>query len=329
MPAEEGQPDDQPRVTGQVPPPAPTTGLEQILPGRPPLPHAEEKGAFFVYQRELAPGTRLEQYEIIRVLGSGGFGITYLAKDLFLNRNVVIKENFPSRYSYRDPLTGHIRPNNEHDLENYTWALKSFLSEAQTLAELNNPGIVRILSVFEANGTAYFAMEHITGLSLDYLGEKLHSTGHRYTEDELKGLLTDIGTEELGHLEMVGTIVHQLTRNLTEEQIKEAGFEAYFVDHTTGVFPQFASGYPWSASTMQVTGDTIADLTEDLAAEQKARVTYDNILRLSDDPDVSDVIKFLRAREIVHFQRFGEGLRLAKDRLDEKNVYYVNPSFDK
>lgn len=167
MPAEEGQPDDQPRVTGQVPPPAPTTGLEQILPGRPPLPHAEEKGAFFVYQRELAPGTRLEQYEIIRVLGSGGFGITYLAKDLFLNRNVVIKENFPSRYSYRDPLTGHIRPNNEHDLENYTWALKSFLSEAQTLAELNNPGIVRILSVFEANGTAYFAMEHITGLSLD------------------------------------------------------------------------------------------------------------------------------------------------------------------
>ena len=127
---------------------------------------------------------------------------------------------------------------------------------------------------------------------------------------------------------MVGTIVHQLTRNLTEEQIKEAGFEAYFVDHTTGVFPQFASGYPWSASTMQVTGDTIADLTEDLAAEQKARVTYDNILRLSDDPDVSDVIKFLRAREIVHFQRFGEGLRLAKDRLDEKNVYYVNPSFD-
>lgn len=108
---------------------------------------------------------------------------------------------------------------------------------------------------------------------------------------------------------MVGTIVHQLTRNLTEEQIKEAGFEPYFVDHTTGVFPQFASGYPWSASTMQVTGDTIADLTEDLAAEQKARVTYDNILRLSDDPDVSDVIKFLRAREIVHFQRFGETKR--------------------
>ena len=128
---------------------------------------------------------------------------------------------------------------------------------------------------------------------------------------------------------MVGTIVYQLTRNLNEEQIKTAGFDAYFVDHTTGVFPQFASGYPWSASTMQVTGDTIADLTEDLAAEQKARLTYDNILRMSDDPDVTDVIRFLREREIVHFQRFGEGLRMVKDRLNgQKNVYYVNPSFD-
>lgn len=139
----------------------------------------------------------------------------------------------------------------------------------------------------------------------------------------------NIGTEELGHLEMVGTIVHQLTRNLTEEQIRSVGFAPYFVDHTTGVYPQFASGYPWSASTMQVTGDVIADLTEDLAAEQKARLTYDNILRLSDDPDVNDAIRFLRAREIVHFQRFGEGLRLAKDRMNEKNVYYMNPAFDK
>ena len=130
-------------------------------------------------------------------------------------------------------------------------------------------------------------------------------------------------------MEIVGALVHQLTRNLTEEQIRTAGFDTYFVDHTTGVFPQFASGCPWSAATMQVTGDTIADLTEDLAAEQKARVTYDNILRLSDDPDVNDVIKFLRAREIVHFQRFGEALQLAKDRLDQKNVYYLNPSFDK
>ena len=110
-------------------------------------------------------------------------------------------------------------------------------------------------------------------------------------------------------MEMIGTLVHQLTRNLTEEQTKTAGFDAYFVDHTTGVFPQFASGCPWSAATMQVTGDTIADLTEDLAAEQKARVTYDNILRLSDDPDVNDAIKFLREREVVHFQRFGETKR--------------------
>ena len=126
---------------------------------------------------------------------------------------------------------------------------------------------------------------------------------------ELKGLLTDIGTEELGHLEMIGTIVHQLTRNLNEDDIKTAGFDAYFVDHTASVYPTAASGFPWNAASMAVKGDLIADLTEDLAAEQKARVTYDNILRLSDDPDVNDVIKFLRAREIVHFQRFGEAKR--------------------
>ena len=137
------------------------------------------------------------------------------------------------------------------------------------------------------------------------------------------------GTEELGHLEMIGTIVHQLTRNLTEEQIQEGGFAPYFLDHTASVYPTAASGSPWNAAGIGVKGDVIADLTEDLAAEQKARVTYDNILRLSDDPDVNDAIHFLRQREIVHFQRFGEGLRLAKDRLDEKNVYYVNPSFDK
>lgn len=141
--------------------------------------------------------------------------------------------------------------------------------------------------------------------------------------------VTLVGTEELGHLEMIGTLVHQLTRDLNEEQIKTAGFDAYFVDHTTGVFPQFASGYPWSASTMQVTGDVIADLTEDMAAEQKARLTYDNILRLSDDPDVNDVIRFLREREIVHFQRFGEAIALAKERMDQKNVYFTNPAFDK
>ena len=163
------------------------------------------------------------------------------------------------------------------------------------------------------------------------LGASLRYLSQRYSMPypELKALLTDIGTEELGHLEMMGAIVHQLTRNLTPEEIKKAGFDAYFVDHTASVYPTAASGFPWSAASMAVKGDLIADLTEDLAAEQKARVTYDNILRLSDDPDVNDVIKFLRAREVVHFQRFGEGLRLAKDRLDEKNVYFINPSFDK
>ena len=163
------------------------------------------------------------------------------------------------------------------------------------------------------------------------LGASLRYLSQRYSMPwaELKGLLTDIGTEELGHLEMIDTIVHQLTRTLTEEQIRSGGFAPYFLDHTTGVYPTAASGSPWNAAGMEVKGDVIADLTEDLAAEQKARVTYDNILRMSDDPDVNDAIKFLRAREVVHFQRFGEGLRLAKDKLDEKNVYYLNPSFDK
>lgn len=154
------------------------------------------------------------------------------------------------------------------------------------------------------------------------LGASLRYLSQRYSMPypELKGLLTDIGTEELGHLEMVGTIVHQLTRNLNEKDVKEGGFAPYFIDHTASVYPTAASGSPWSADGIAVTGDTIADLTEDLAAEQKARLTYDNILRLSDDPDVTDAIRFLRAREIVHFQRFGEGLRLAKDRMNKKNI---------
>lgn len=162
------------------------------------------------------------------------------------------------------------------------------------------------------------------------LGASLRYLSQRYSMPypELKGLLTDIGTEELGHLEMVGTIVYQLTRKMTPEEIKNAGFEAYFVDHTAGVYPQFASGTPWTAATMQVNGDVITDLHEDMAAEQKARTTYDNILRLSDDPDVNDVIKFLREREVVHYQRFGEGLRNALDKLNKKNFYAVNPAFD-
>ncbi len=146
---------------------------------------------------------------------------------------------------------------------------------------------------------------------------------------ELKGLLTDIGVEELGHLEMVGAIVHQLTRKLTDRQIKDAGFAPYFVDHTVGVYPTAASGFPWTAASMGVKGDPLADLTEDLAAEQKARVTYDNILRLSDDPDVNDVIKFLREREVVHFQRFGEAIENLRRRLNQKNVYAMNPAMDR
>lgn len=139
--------------------------------------------------------------------------------------------------------------------------------------------------------------------------------------------VSSVGVEELGHLEMIGAIVYQLTRNLSMEDIKKAGFDAYFVDHTTGVYPQAASGVPWSAAGMQSKGDVIADLHEDLAAEQKARVTYDNILNLVDDPDVRDPIKFLREREVVHFQRFGEALRRTTDRLDSKNYYAFNPSF--
>ena len=146
---------------------------------------------------------------------------------------------------------------------------------------------------------------------------------------ELQGLLTDIGTEELGHLEMIGTLVYQLTRNLSIEDIKKGGFDAYFVDHTTGIYPQSAGGTPWSAMTMQSKGDVITDLHENMAAEQKARTTYDNILRLVDDPDVRDVIKFLRAREVVHYQRFGEGLRIATDKMNSKNFYAFNPAFDK
>ena len=162
------------------------------------------------------------------------------------------------------------------------------------------------------------------------LGASLRYLSQRYSMpfDEQKGLLTDIGTEELGHLEMVGAIVHQLTRNLKEKEIENTPLAAYFVDHTTGVFPTAASGFPWSAASMQVKGDPIADLTEDLAAEQKARVTYDNILRLSDDPDVNDVIKFLREREIVHFQRFGESMQQLREKLNQKNVYCMNPAFD-
>ena len=163
------------------------------------------------------------------------------------------------------------------------------------------------------------------------LGASMRYLNQRYSMPypELKGLLTDIGTEELGHMEMVAAIIHQLTRKMSTEEILRSGLDTYFVDHTAGVYPTAASGFPWSAASMQVKGDVLADLNEDLAAEQKARVTYDNILRLSDDPDVNNVIRFLREREIVHYQRFGEGLRLAMEKMDQLNLYAVNPSFDR
>lgn len=163
------------------------------------------------------------------------------------------------------------------------------------------------------------------------LGASLRYLSQRYSMpySKVKATLTDIATEELGHLEMVSAIVYQLTRNLTPEQIKESGFDKYFVDHTTGIYPIAASGTPFSATTFQSTGDVISDLTEDLAAEQKARTTYDNILRLADDNDVKEPIRFLRQRELVHFQRFGECLRITQDNLNSKNFYAFNPAFDK
>ncbi len=163
------------------------------------------------------------------------------------------------------------------------------------------------------------------------LGASMRYLSQRYAMPypELKALLTDIGTEELGHLEMVAAVIHQLTRKMSDEEIKKAGFDTYFVDHTAGVYPTAASGFPWTAASMQVKGDVITDLSEDMGAEQKARTTYDNILRLSDDPDVNNVMRYLREREVVHFQRFGEALRLAMEKMDQKNLYAVNPAFDR
>ena len=162
------------------------------------------------------------------------------------------------------------------------------------------------------------------GASLRYLSQR-----YAMPYSEVAATLTDIGTEELAHMEIISAILYQLTRNLSIDEIKKSGFDTYFVDHTTGIYPQAASGMPFSAATLQSTGDPITDLSENLAAEQKARTTYDNILRLADDPDVRDPIRFLREREVVHFQRFGEALRDVTDRLDCKNYYAFNPSFDR
>lgn len=143
------------------------------------------------------------------------------------------------------------------------------------------------------------------------------------------GLLTDIGTEEINHMEIICSMVYQLTKNLTPEQAKTAGFDAYYIDHTAGVWPQAAAGVPFTSLEFQSKGDAMADLFENLAAEQKARTVYENLLRVIDEPDVREPLKFLRAREIVHFQRFGEALEMTKQKLDSKNFYYFNPEFDK
>lgn len=171
--------------------------------------------------------------------------------------------------------------------------------------------------------TQYGGPDGELGASLRYLSQRFSMPN-----GELIGILTDIGTEELAHLEMICSIVYQLTRNLSEEDLKKGGFDAYFVDHTTGIYPSSAAGVPFTAAYLQSKGDVLTDLHENMAAEQKARTTYDNILRLVDDPDVKEPIKFLRAREIVHYQRFGEGLRIATDKMNEKNFYAFNPSFD-
>ena len=163
------------------------------------------------------------------------------------------------------------------------------------------------------------------------LGASMRYLNQRYScpYDRITGILTDVGTEELAHMEMMAAILYQLTRNLTPEQIAASPFAPYFVDHTTGVYPVAASGVPFDMKYVGVKGDLLTDLNEDLAAEQKARTTYDNILRMTDDPDVRDPIKFLRARELVHYQRFGDALRMAQDQLRSKNFYAYNPEFDR
>lgn len=163
------------------------------------------------------------------------------------------------------------------------------------------------------------------------LAASMRYLSQRYTMPcrQIGGLLTDIGTEELGHLEIICAIVYQLTCNLTSEQAKTAGFDAYYIDHTTALWPQAAGGVPYNACEFQSKGDAVTDLHEDLAAEQKARTTYENLIRIIDDPQVREPLRFLREREIIHYQRFGEALEQVKARLDSKNFYYFNPEFDK
>lgn len=180
-----------------------------------------------------------------------------------------------------------------------------------------NPKIAQIIM------TQYGGPDGEMGASLRYLSQR-YSMPYR----QVSGILTDIGTEELAHLEMVATIVRQLTKGLSAEELEAAGYAPYYVDHTAGIWPQSAGGVPFNANQFQSKGDPITDLFEDMAAEQKARTVYDNILRLVKDAEVADPIRFLRQREIVHFQRFGEGLRLVQDELDSNNFYACNPAFD-
>jgi len=181
-----------------------------------------------------------------------------------------------------------------------------------------NPKIAQIII------SQYGGPDGEMGASLRYLSQR-YSTKNR----KVAGILTDIGTEELAHLEIVAAIVHQLTKDLSPEEIQASGFDKYYVDHTLGIWPQAAGGVPFNACEFQSKGDPITDLHEDMAAEQKARTTYDNILRLVKDPEVADPIRFLRQREIVHFQRFGESLRIVQDELNFKNFYAFNPDYDK
>ena len=163
------------------------------------------------------------------------------------------------------------------------------------------------------------------------LSASLRYLSQRYTMPlkTVGGLLTDIGTEELGHMEMICAIVYQLTKDLSVEEVEKEGFAPYYIDHTTGIWPQAAAGLPFSAVEFQSKGDAVTDLMENLAAEQKARTVYDNLLRVIKEPDVREPLKFLRSREIVHFQRFGEALERTKEKLNSRNFYYFNPEFDK
>lgn len=181
-----------------------------------------------------------------------------------------------------------------------------------------NPALAKLII------TQYGGPDGESAAAMRYLSQR-----YSMPYPEVIGILTDIGTEELAHQEMIAAIVYQLTRNLTPEEIMASGFDAYFVDHTTGIYPSSAAGVPFSAKYLQSKGDAITDIFEDMAAEQKARTTYDNILRFADDPDVIDPIRFLRQREITHFQRFGEGLRIIQDNLNSKNFYGYNPEFDR